>query len=49
MTKIAGSGSICQGHESPDPDPHQNVMDPQTWLTDTVLFSPISVDTETLP
>jgi hypothetical protein len=40
MTKIAGpgsaSGSISQRHGSadpyPDPDPHQNVMDPQHWL-----------------
>jgi hypothetical protein len=36
-TKIAGSGSdfgsgsICQRHGSADPDPHQNVMDPQHW------------------
>ncbi len=39
MMKIAGSGSasgsgsecgsICQRHGSADPDPHQNVMDPQ--------------------
>jgi hypothetical protein len=29
MTKIAGSGSICQRHGSADPDPHQNVMDPE--------------------
>jgi hypothetical protein len=31
MTKIAGSGSISQRHgsEKPDPDPPQNVMDPQ--------------------
>jgi hypothetical protein len=29
MTKIAGSGSICQRHGSPDPDPHQNVLDPE--------------------
>ena len=30
MTKIAGSGSISQRHGSsdPDPDPHQNVIDP---------------------
>jgi hypothetical protein len=29
-----GSGSISQRHGSadPDPDPHQNVMDPQHWL-----------------
>jgi hypothetical protein len=25
------SGSISQGHGSPDPNPHQNVMDPQHW------------------
>jgi hypothetical protein len=32
--KIKGSGSISQWHGSadPDPDPHQNVMDPQHWL-----------------
>jgi hypothetical protein len=31
MTKIAGSGSgfISQRHGSADPDPPQNVMDPQ--------------------
>ncbi len=34
MTKLAGSGSINQMHGSadPDPDPHQNVMDPEHWL-----------------
>jgi hypothetical protein len=32
MTKIAGSGSISQMHGSADPDPHQNVMDPEHWL-----------------
>jgi hypothetical protein len=38
MTKITGSGSkpgsgsISQRQGSPDPDPHQNVMDPQHWL-----------------
>ncbi len=33
MKKIEGSGSICQRHRSadPDPDPHQNVIDPQHW------------------
>jgi hypothetical protein len=31
-TKIAGSGSISQRHRSADPDPHQNVMDPQHCL-----------------
>ncbi len=29
MTKKAGSGSISQRYGSPDPDPHQIVMDPQ--------------------
>ncbi len=32
MTKIAGSGSISQRHGSADPDPPQNVMDPQHCL-----------------
>jgi hypothetical protein len=34
--KIAGSGFICQRHGSavPDPDPHQNIMDPQNWSPD---------------
>jgi hypothetical protein len=31
VMKIAGSGSISQRHGSADPDPHQNVMDPQHW------------------
>jgi hypothetical protein len=30
MTKIEGSGSICQRHGSADPDPPQNVMDPHS-------------------
>jgi hypothetical protein len=36
MTKIAGSGSISQKHgsEDPVPDPPQNVMDPEHWLTE---------------
>jgi hypothetical protein len=36
MTKIAGSGSISQRHGSadPDPDPQQNVMDPEHCLED---------------
>jgi hypothetical protein len=29
MTKIAGSGFISRKHGSADPDPHQNVMDPE--------------------
>ncbi len=28
----SGSGSISQRHGSADPDPHQNVMDPEHWL-----------------
>ncbi len=40
MTKTAGSGSasgsgsgsISQRHGSADPDPHQNVMDPEHWI-----------------
>ncbi len=32
MTKIAGSGSISQKHGSEDPDPPQNVMDPEHWF-----------------
>ncbi len=37
--KISGSGSksvsgsISQRHRSADPDPHQNVLDPQHWIT----------------
>ncbi len=34
MMKIEGSGSISQRHGSPDPDPHQNVMNPQHCLTE---------------
>jgi hypothetical protein len=36
MMKIEGSWSISQMHGSayPDPDPRQNVMDPQHWLRD---------------
>jgi hypothetical protein len=29
MMKIEGSGSTSQRHGSPDPAPHENVMDPQ--------------------
>jgi hypothetical protein len=31
MMKIEGSGSISQRHGSADPDPRQNVMDPENW------------------
>jgi hypothetical protein len=39
MTKIAGSGSISQRHDSedPDPDPPQNVMDLQHWVAGQCL------------
>ncbi len=32
LTKIAGSGSVCQRCGSADPNPNQNVMDPQHWI-----------------
>ncbi len=40
MRKIAGSGSISQKHGSEDPDPPQNVMDPEHWekLRKNVVF-----------
>ena len=39
MTKIAGPGSISQRHGSadPDPDPHQNVMDPERCRKELIL------------
>jgi hypothetical protein len=30
----SGSRSISQRHGSTDPDSHQNVMDPQHWLSE---------------
>ncbi len=33
----SGSGSISQRHGSADPDPHQNVMDPQHWWIRDIL------------
>jgi hypothetical protein len=57
MTKIAGSGSgsISQRHGSADPDPHQNVMDPEhcgqgncpTSHTLTILSISVPVPTST--
>jgi hypothetical protein len=43
--KRAGSGSISQRHGSadPDPDPHQNVMDPQHWLDPVVMYSTVGL------
>jgi hypothetical protein len=31
LSQIAGSGSISQRHGSADPDPYQNVIDPQHY------------------
>ncbi len=41
--KIEGSGSISQRHGSadPDPDPPQNVMDPEHWLA--AWYSPATL------
>jgi hypothetical protein len=39
MTKIAGSGSICQRHGSADPDPYQNAMDPQQLIKTIPIYS----------
>jgi hypothetical protein len=33
MKKGVGSGSISQRYGSGDPDPHQNVTDPQNWFS----------------
>ncbi len=51
MTKIGGSGSeyesgfISQrlGSTDPDPDPHQNVMDPQHWLKLVACFQKVDL------
>jgi hypothetical protein len=48
MMKIEGSGSIRQRHGSadPDPDPHQNVMDPQhCWVLGTLHISRVCIQT----
>ncbi len=37
VTKLAGSGYISQRHGSADPDPPQNVMDPQHWFKSTIF------------
>ncbi len=31
LAKIPGSGSVSQRYGSADPDPYQNIMDPQHW------------------
>ncbi len=42
MTKIVGSGSINQRHESPDPDPYQNVTDPHQCIVGYPLSGNLS-------
>jgi hypothetical protein len=37
ILKIERSGSISQRHGSADPDPHQNVMDPQQLFYASVV------------
>ncbi len=32
LTKRAGSGYLSQWYGYEDPDPYQNVMDPQQWF-----------------
>jgi hypothetical protein len=50
MTKIAGSGSgsgsISQRHGSvyPDPDPHQNVMNPEHCTIQYIIYYIKQVD-----
>jgi hypothetical protein len=43
MTKTGGSasepGSISQRHGSADPDPYQNVMDPQHWYREYLILT----------
>ncbi len=38
----SGSGSISQRHGSADPDPHQNVMDPEHCATDTSYYEALN-------
>jgi hypothetical protein len=49
--KIEGSGSISQRHGSadPDPDPHQNVTDPEHCLPVFVIHFIISLIIGTIP
>ena len=39
----SGSGSISQRHGSADPDPHQNVMDPQHSFYHLALYRDAAV------
>ena len=48
-----GSGSISQRYGSADPDPHQNVTDPQHWFSrarnqDSVTVSTSDADLHSL-
>jgi hypothetical protein len=36
MKKGVGSGSISKRYGSGDPDPHQNVTDPQHWMHESL-------------
>jgi hypothetical protein len=41
ITAFGPSGSVSKRYGSADPDPHQNVTDPQHWLvifSDTLFF-----------
>jgi hypothetical protein len=44
----AGSGSVSQGYGSTDPDPYQNVMDPQHWTKGLTISHLLQVDVDKL-
>ena len=46
MREIAGSGSgsISQRHKSADPDPHQNVKDPEHCLEERCIDENTGID-----
>jgi len=46
MTKISGSGSISQTHGSADPDPPQNVLDPQHWFMLDEFFTNVQLNVQ---
>ncbi len=37
LKKVVGSGSVNERYGSPDPDPHQNVTDPEHWFSEVLL------------
>ncbi len=50
MKKLVGSGSISQRYGSWDPDPHQNVMDPQhCYITGPITLGRFSAKDVHLP